>query len=353
MAANLPEPVSLRSRAVPLCHVCGSTGRPLYTGITDRLFAAPGSWSLKQCADPACGLLWLDPVPIEEDIGKAYASYFTHAGMGPAPLASGGLRNAIRDASVARDYGYQVPPVPVSARLVAALLGLHPGIRDEMGFSVMWQPAVPGGRLLDVGCGSGVLIARLRALGWNAEGVDFDPAAAEVGARNGLLIRVGGIEAQHYPADTFDAVTMSHFIEHVHAPGTVLAEAIRVLKPGGTLTLVTPNAASLGHRWFKADWRPLEPPRHLQMFTPPALLRVLRDLGYVEGRARTTLCDPYGVFLGSLGLRRRGAFDMSKPITRFGKLLGRIYQLVETTARLVNPAACDELMIVARKPAGP
>jgi hypothetical protein len=63
----------------PNCYLCGTGGEPLYEGLKDRLFNAPGEWNLKRCPNPECGLLWLDPMPLEEDIGMAYETYFTHA----------------------------------------------------------------------------------------------------------------------------------------------------------------------------------------------------------------------------------------------------------------------------------
>lgn len=349
MTSPLPDPLPLRGRNVPRCYVCGSLGRTLYVDIADRLFSAPGRWSVARCSDPTCGLLWLDPMPIEEDIGNAYARYFTH-GNADTDANVGGLRSEIRQASVARDFGYPNRDCSTKARLLAGALSLHPLIRDEMGFSVMWQPAVPGGRLLDVGCGSGILIERLRRLGWNAEGVDFDPAAAQVGAGKGLTIRVGGIADQQYPSDTFDAVTMSHFIEHVHEPTAVLREALRVLKPGGRLSLVTPNAAGLCHRWFGAAWLPLDPPRHLHVFTAAALLRLTREAGFVEAEARTMLSDVYGVVVGSMHIRRRGRFEMGAPLCRTDRFVARLVQLVEAIVRPFDPTVGDELTITARKP---
>src|SRR2546429_421611 len=72
------SPDQIRSRPCPDCYVCGGRGTLLYEDLNDRLFGAPGVWNVKRCPNPACGLLWLDPMPDEEDIGKAYAEYYTH-----------------------------------------------------------------------------------------------------------------------------------------------------------------------------------------------------------------------------------------------------------------------------------
>ena len=51
---------------------------PLYQNLRDRLFSAPGQWNLVRCAEKSCGIIWLDPMPLEGDIGEAYRDYLTH-----------------------------------------------------------------------------------------------------------------------------------------------------------------------------------------------------------------------------------------------------------------------------------
>src|ERR1700733_451343 len=60
------------------CAVCGTSGKTLYEGLKDVLFGAQGEWAIKKCANTNCGLLWLDPMPLADEIHKAYAAYPTH-----------------------------------------------------------------------------------------------------------------------------------------------------------------------------------------------------------------------------------------------------------------------------------
>lgn len=69
---------TIRTRPYPNCYLCSTLGKPLYQGLKDCLFGAAGEWNLKKCPNPECGLVWLDPMPIEEDIHKAYQNYYTH-----------------------------------------------------------------------------------------------------------------------------------------------------------------------------------------------------------------------------------------------------------------------------------
>ena len=70
---------AIGSRPNPTCVVCGAPGEVLYAGLRDRLFSAPGEWNIKRCSNTSCGLLWLDPMPLETEVWKAYENYYTHS----------------------------------------------------------------------------------------------------------------------------------------------------------------------------------------------------------------------------------------------------------------------------------
>jgi 2-polyprenyl-3-methyl-5-hydroxy-6-metoxy-1,4-benzoquinol methylase len=103
--------------------------------------------------------------------------------------------------------------------------------------------------------------------GWKVEGLDFDEQAVRR-ARNiyRLNVKQGTLEEARYPDHSFDAVTLRHVIEHLADPLKTLRECLRVLRPGGTLVVVTPNSESLGHGLTHEYWRGLEVPRHLEYF---------------------------------------------------------------------------------------
>ena len=60
----------IRSQPCLDCYLCKTQGVNLYQGLRDRLFSAPGTWNVKQCPNPECRLLWLDPMPLQEDVGQ-------------------------------------------------------------------------------------------------------------------------------------------------------------------------------------------------------------------------------------------------------------------------------------------
>jgi hypothetical protein len=97
----------IRTRPQPRCFLCGGDGAVAHAAQRDRLFSAPGEWTLKRCTRPGCDLLWLDPMPVEEDLGKAYAGYYTHTERGGGGPPSG-LKRAyltLKGAYLAHRYG--------------------------------------------------------------------------------------------------------------------------------------------------------------------------------------------------------------------------------------------------------
>ena len=94
---------------------------------------------------------------------------------------------------------------------------------------------VPGGKLLDVGCGTGFIIHLAADLFDEIHGLDITPAMmAQVNTGLGnITLHNAPAEALPFPDSSFDAVTAYSFIDHLDDPAIVLAEIARVLRPGG------------------------------------------------------------------------------------------------------------------------
>ena len=135
---------------------------------------------------------------------------------------------------------------------------------------------------MDIGCGNGSYLLLAQEAGWDVEGLDFDPEAVKICLAAGLNVRVGGIEILQDKKNFYDAITLSHVIEHVHEPAKLLNQILALLKPGGMLWLATPNIDSLLSRRYGSDWRGLEPPRHLVLFNRESLYFLLHQTGFSE-----------------------------------------------------------------------
>lgn len=264
------------------CPQCASAGVVLHASLTDLLFKAPGTWTIRRCTSVSCGLGWVDPVPITDQLGKLYSSYYTHSGD------------------------------DTSFRSV----GLKRSLKTLAGFVLFWKRAafwtddvhlqgMKPGALLDIGCGNGSFLAAAAQRGWDAHGIDFDAdAVAAARQRPGVKVWVGGLLEQNFPAESFDAITLNNVIEHLPNPRETIAECRRLLKPAGRLVVITPNLDSLGHQTFQEHWRGLEPPRHLFMFTPTTLRSLARREGFQKISAFSAPGAVETMFAGSAEVAR-------------------------------------------------
>ncbi len=338
----------MRASPQPFCPNCSASGSVLYEDLDDRLFGAPGRWTMRRCDSPDCGALWLDPCPTREDLAQAYAGYYTH---GTEARKDSPLRRAMREGYAALKLGYP-PPRRRAGRLLGALLGLLPKRRESTLYQWFYLPAQRDGRVLEIGCGAGAQLETLRDGGWTAVGIDFDPQAAAVARAKGLEVLVGDVRDLALPEGGFDAVVMAHVIEHVHQPVGLLAECSRLLRPNGTLVCITPNAASHGHRRFGRHWRGLEPPRHLTIFTPQALALAAMRAGLTVQTMRVTGRDAMNLLLASErianarpGERIAAPSAQTSPPWRW-----RMLETVETIAAWFGLHWGEELVLIARKP---
>lgn len=126
------------------------------------------------------------------------------------------------------------------------------------------RQAAPGGRLLDVGCGRGGVVELVWEAAALAVGLDPDwRSLAE--QRTPLRLACGLGEAIPFAAAQFDLVLAVWVLEHLPRPAVVLGEIARVLRPGGRLICLTPNArhpvvwANRVSRWLPAVQRALIP----------------------------------------------------------------------------------------------
>ncbi len=338
----------IRSRPRPACYLCGAPGELLYKGVKDRLFGVSGTWNFKRCTNGACGLLWLDPMPLEKDIAKAYSSYYTH--QDGTPLPDSFVRRVYSRARSGYLYSkYDYRPVRLSRweRVFASLLYLDPPRRESIDLSVFWLKSKPKGRLLEVGCGSGATLKSMRELGWEVEGVDFDPIAVEQARRKGLTVHLGSLAEQELLGNSFDAIAANHFIEHVHDPVDVLRECHRLLKPGGLLVLITPNARSWGHRLYLADWRGLEPPRHLHIFTRSSLASACTRAGFSPRDCRAVVRTG-SILLESSMLRRKGKLNSVRRAF-WTPLWAEMASLIQSAASPVDREAGEEVVMISAK----
>lgn len=143
----------------------------------------------------------------------------------------------------------------------------------------MLERVVPPGKVLDIGCGVGVLLAAA-APRWLAKGVEPSAWAVKI-AKDQYRLDVfeGSIETANFPAGAYDAVTMLDVIEHLPDPRKALGEVHRVLRPGGAFYIYTPDIGSPVARLMGRWWWGLRA-AHLYYYSTRTLPVLLNELGF-------------------------------------------------------------------------
>lgn len=180
------------------------------------------------------------------------------------------------------------------------------------------QRYVPKGRILDVGCGRGLLPGILREEGWDAYGVERSKTAAENARQElGLEVFVGDFMTSHYAPAFFDVVVFWHVLEHLSDPVAAIRKAREILRPGGLLVVAVPNFESLQARLTKRHWFHLDVPRHYYHFPLKVLMRLLEASGFsIQDVSHFSMeQNPYGwiqSLLDAMGFRKNLLYDVLK-----------------------------------------
>ncbi|MFH1068155.1 MAG: class I SAM-dependent methyltransferase [Candidatus Glassbacteria bacterium] len=129
------------------------------------------------------------------------------------------------------------------------------------------------GRILDIGCQKGEFLEYMHRRGWEAFGVEL---SLEVPNFFGLPIHRGKLVDAAYPDNFFDVVTYWAVIEHIPDIIAHVEETRRILKPGGSIIMLTTNYISFSTGVLKLD----DIPRHLVLFTKKTLAKLLENHGF-------------------------------------------------------------------------
>jgi SAM-dependent methyltransferase len=235
--------------------------------------------------------------------------------------------------------------------LFAPLAFLHPAGIEAIRGAAMFLPAPRrGGCLLEIGCGNGAILEEMKGRGWNVAGIEFDPVCVQRATARGLKCYDRDLRELALPAESVDAIYMGHVIEHLYDPRTLLAECYRILKPAGRLVMVTPNAQSWGHKHYGKDWRGLEMPRHLQIFSPQSLRRLVGESGFDLCDTRTTNRSAWYA-LGMSAAMRNSRNCATHDAIMLSMVSGRAlaYELFGRILCLFQPKAGEEIILSAQK----
>ena len=336
--------------AASRCEVCGSAQRTAWLDdLSDRIFhTAPGRWTLWRCAD--CGAAQLDPRPTPASIGRAYAAYYTHQAAEKNFLVPGDrpdlkVRRALHLSFYNRHFGHRLEG---DWPLGWLAIGASRRRRARAGQFIRHLPGAAGAAtLLDVGCGSGGFLRVARMLGYAARGIEFDPSAAALAQGNGFDVLVGTISEAEVESASIDQITLNHVIEHLYEPVAALRRMHGWLRPGGRIWLQTPNVDGAGAARYGADWRGLEPPRHLVMFGPASLRLALQRAGFERIELLPPQMDSAFYIAQSEGIRaERDPYLPDRQMRRAARWEGMEWD----GAALARPERAESITMVGCRP---
>ena len=324
MNANKGISYSL-SDSVPRCRLCGARLHRMADDLHDARYGLLGKYNVLYCQ--SCGLGETYP---KVSPGRLPALYEEVIGDRPAPWWRRLYRRCRRSPM----------GVAVRARL------------DRAGqFLMVFPPSSRYPRLLDVGCGVGDSLVLFRALGFKVQGIDLNPRVVEVAQTRGLDVHCQPVEELAQRTESIcDVVVLSHLLEHVTDPLSVLESIGRILRPGGKLVVAVPNLNSRYRIRYGPHWINWYMPFHIFHFTEMSLRLVLERSGFVVERV-IDYTPPYS-WLGSVIVHwfdRYGVPNRKAGAWWHQLLFPLLVPLLAVTDRVSAPGTGDYLCSVARK----
>lgn len=140
-------------------------------------------------------------------------------------------------------------------------------------------------RVLDVGCGTGHLLARLNRR-WPSDGLELSEYSAQIAGRTSPTSSIWRTGAE-LPSGRYDAFTAIHVVEHIpdEALGELLTELRRAATPTGRALVVTPDPEGRAHALHGPRWHALTDPTHINLKPPDAWRAFFVEHGFAVVRA--------------------------------------------------------------------
>jgi 2-polyprenyl-3-methyl-5-hydroxy-6-metoxy-1,4-benzoquinol methylase len=149
---------------------------------------------------------------------------------------------------------------------------------EDLVEEVAYVNALEPGRILDVGCGLGFFLSGVDER-WERHGQEVSKPCVEFASQFCTAFQ-GTVQEGNYEDESFDVVVSMSVVEHIPDPIPTVRDMWRVLKPGGHLILRTPNFDSPVARRFGENYRLLQTPGHVTLFSDTSLRRLLEDIGF-------------------------------------------------------------------------
>lgn len=227
------------------CPICNLSNTKLLFNI--KRFN--NTYSIEECE--ICGLRYVNPQPVEKELIKYYTKKY--------------------------DYSYMIQEIDSK--------------KDKKDIKDIIKNRQGIGKLLDVGCGSGLFLLAAKKNGFKVYGVDLSKEMVKYG-RNKFNLNLSNRDFLKLCTDKkFDIITMRHFLEHTTNPNKYLEKANKLLKKNGLLFIELPNINSFPAKICGESWQWMTPPAHLFFFSPKTIKKLLEKEGFKVIKSETRKGD--------------------------------------------------------------
>lgn len=257
-------------RQITACPVCESPDFTPYL-LPKDYFLSQESFQIVRCK--TCGFVFTNPIPQSDQLAAYYDSpdYLSHTASKASFLSS--VYKIFRSINIRRKF-----------QLV--------------------RTYTQQGNMLDIGCGTGELLAFFLKKDWTVLGIEPNPSARKFAQQQyGLEVHdessIPTLADQH-----FDVVSMWHVLEHVTDLNERMKQVKRLLHPEGHLLIAVPNIESPDARHYKEYWAGLDVPRHLYHFSRKSMKTLLEKHGFQLLHMHPMKMDAY--YVSMLSERYRG-----------------------------------------------
>ena len=223
------------------CPVCKSTQHHTHIECLDDTVSRE-TFRISRCEK--CSFLFTNNIPKKEELGLYYQSedYISHSN------SNNGFFNNL----------YKIVRT-ITLKKKLKLLGKKKGV------------------LLELGCGTGELLAACKKKGWNCIGVEPDGKARLQASKNHNLDLHETIEKIKFDTNSIDRIMLWHVLEHIPNLQETIKNFKRWLKEDGELLIAVPNHESWDAKHYQENWAAFDVPRHLYHFNKNSMKTLLNQ----------------------------------------------------------------------------
>jgi len=224
------------------CPWCESEKTQMHLWVKD-FFLTGEAFEIHECLK--CGLLFTEPRPNAEEIGKYYQSE--------------------------EYYSHQENKTGFIPRIYETVKGFNLKKKYKMATIGMAK-----GKMLEIGCGAGDFLKTMEQHGWQCTGIEPSEEAKVIAKKKVKAELLNPEDIGTLQDKSFDLITMWHVLEHVDDLKEEIRHLQRLLKKGGRLVLALPNFKSADAQYYKEYWAAYDVPRHLNHFCRESINNIFK-----------------------------------------------------------------------------